>query len=57
MTAFDVALKGDKAGATEDVKPLSSNTQVQVAIMATVSIAACQAKLPYTSLGFDLDYP
>jgi len=52
MTAFDAALKGGKAGATEDVKPLDSNTQVQVASMATVSIAACQAKLPYTLPGF-----
>jgi len=43
--AYDAALKGDKAGATEDVKPLDSNTQVQVVIMATVSTAACQATL------------
>ena len=41
--AYDAALKGDKAGGTEDVKPLDSNTQVQLAIMATVSTAACQA--------------
>ena len=52
-TAFDAALKkGDKAGGTEDVKPLDSNTQVQVAIMATVSTAACQATLSYTLPGF-----
>jgi len=54
--AYDAALKGDKAGAAEDAKPLDSNTQVQVAIMATVSTAACQAMLLCTLPGFDLDY-
>ena len=50
--AYDAALKGDKAGGAEDVKPLDSNTQVQLAIMATVSSPASQATLPYTLLKF-----